>query len=94
MLTGARARKLAESHAQTHIYAEVQIRMLCRRTYTDSQGRTCTDVSNEITVVHRSTCPYISTKGTGVHGVMSMYNSTIKAVVLGRMNAYDEYGRY
>ena len=94
MLTGARARKLAESHAQTHIYAEVQIMMLCRSTYTDNIVRAFMNVFADITGVRISMCLYITTKVSGVHGVMYMVNTTVNTVINGIKNVYDEYDRY
>ena len=52
------------------------------------------DVSTDITGVPGSMCPYTSTKGTGVQRFMSTENSTVNTVVCGRINAFEEYGRY
>ena len=52
------------------------------------------EISTKSISVDGSTCLYISTKGTGVHRFTSTDYSTVKAVIRGRTNEYDLYGRY
>ena len=66
----------------------------CGSTCTNARGSIHTDVSIESTVMHGSTLLYITTKDTVMHRVTYMDDSMTKAVVQGRMNSYDQYGRY